>query len=262
MSCSETQCIAQSKWWFRSSAATHAGTVRTQNEDSHVDRPDLGLWAIADGAGGHEAGGLAARSITDTLRAIPTGLAAADLLAEVRLRLAETHNALAAEAARRGGDAILASTVVVLLVCEGHFACLWAGDSRAYLLRDRHLRQLTRDHSVVQELFDTGAISAAETHHHPAAHVITRAVGAETLELDKFTDRLAPGDRFLLCSDGLFKALPEDELADMLSADRHDAADRLVAAALDRQADDNITAVTVTVLGRAQNMTANLGADR
>src|SRR5215471_5510211 len=99
MSCSETQCIAQSKWWFRSSAATHAGTVRTQNEDSHVDRPDLGLWAVADGAGGHEAGGLAARSITDTLRAIPTGLAAADLLAEVRLRLAETHNALAAEAA-------------------------------------------------------------------------------------------------------------------------------------------------------------------
>jgi len=248
MSCSETECTAQSKWRFRSSAATHAGAVRTQNEDSYVDRPDLGLWAVADGAGGHEAGDVAARIITDTLRAIPTGLAAADLLAEVRLRLAAAHNALAAEAARRGGDAILASTVVVLLVCEGHFACLWAGDSRAYLLRDGQFRQLTRDHSVVQELFDTGAISAAETQHHPAANVITRAVGAETLELDKFIDRLAPGDRFLLCSDGLFKTLPEDELADMLSVPQDDVADRLIAAALDRQADDNITAVTLEVL--------------
>jgi protein phosphatase/serine/threonine-protein phosphatase Stp1 len=100
----------------------------------------------------------------------------------------------------------------------------------------------------VQELFDAGAISAAEAAHHPSANVITRAVGAEELELDKVTDRLLPGDRFLLCSDGLFKTLPEGALAGMLAADGETTANRLLVAALEEQADDNVTAVTVEVL--------------
>jgi serine/threonine-protein phosphatase Stp1 len=144
---------------------------------------------------------------------------------------------------------MLVSTIVVLLVRNGHYACLWAGDSRAYLLRGWRLRQLTRDHSLVQELFDAGSISAAEAEHHPAANVITRAVGAEGLEVEKVTDRLYRGDRFLLCSDGVFKSLPEHILAEVLATDHDDTAERLLAAALDRQAGDNITAVTVEVLG-------------
>ena len=233
---------------FRSSAATHAGAVRSLNEDSYVNRPDLGLWAVADGAGGHQAGDVASRIITDALGAVPTGFGAAELLAEVRLRLARAHDALWKEAARRGPHAMLVSTIVVLLARDGHFACLWAGNSRAYLLRGGRFRQVTRDHSMVQELFDAGAVSAAEAEHHPAANIITHAVGAETLELDKVTDRLSPGDRFLLCSDGLFKTLPERCLAELLAADKDVTAKRLLAAALDRQADDNVTAVTVEVL--------------
>jgi serine/threonine protein phosphatase Stp1 len=235
---------------FRSSAATHMGAVRAHNEDSYVNRPDLGLWAVADGAGGHQAGDVASRIVTDMLNTVPTGIRAAELLAEVRLRLAQAHNTLGVEAARRGPHAMLVSTIVVLLARSDHYACLWAGDSRAYLLRGGRFRQLTRDHSLVQEMFDAGAISATEAQHHPAANIITRAVGAETLELDKVTDRLSPGDRFLLCSDGLFKTLPEQELTRTLAANDM-SAERLLHGALERHADDNITAVTIEVVRNA-----------
>jgi serine/threonine-protein phosphatase Stp1 len=236
---------AVSDWRFLSSAATHAGVVRAHNEDSYVDRSDLGLWAVADGAGGHQAGDVASRIITDTLKAVPPGLGASALLAEVRHRLAHAHNVLLAEAARRGPHAMLASTIVVLLARDDYYACLWAGDSRAYLLRGGRFRQLTRDHSLVQELFDAGAISAAEAAHHPSSNIITHAVGADVLELDKVTDRLLPGDRFLLCSDGLFKTLPEPELARILAAEDDLPVERLLRAALEHQADDNVTAVAV-----------------
>jgi serine/threonine protein phosphatase PrpC len=239
---------ALSAWRFRSSATTHPGAVRGHNEDSYVNRPDLGLWAVADGAGGHQAGDVASRIVADALNAVSTGFGPAELLVEVRHRLARAHNALRIEAARRGPGAMIASTIVVLLLRDDYYACLWAGDSRAYMLRGGGFRQLTRDHSFVQKLFDAGEISAVDALHHPAAHIITRAIGAENLELDKVTDRLYPGDRFLLCSDGLFKALPERELAELLAADRDEPAESLLGAALREQADDNVTAVTVEVL--------------
>jgi serine/threonine-protein phosphatase Stp1 len=244
------EATALSAGHFRSSAATHPGAVRRRNEDNYVSRPDLGLWAVADGAGGHEAGDVASCIVTDALRTVPTGLGATELLGEIRHRIAGAHVALWAEAARRGRDAMCVSTVVVLLARQDYYACLWAGDSRAYLLRGGRFRQLTRDHSLVQELFDAGAISAADIAHHPSANVITRAVGAEDLELDKVTDRLHPGDRFLLCSDGLFRTVPEPRLAETLAAGQGDIAERMVTTALARHAGDNVTAVTVEVLSR------------
>jgi len=248
-----------STWRFRSSAASHPGAVRAHNEDSFVNRPDLGLWAVADGAGGHQAGDVASQIITDALNAVPPGFGAAELLAEVRYRLAGAHNALQLEATRRGGHAMLVSTIVVLLARDDYYACLWAGDSRAYLLRDGRFRQLTRDHSLVQELFDAGVIGAAEAVHHPSANIITHAIGADTLELEKVTDRLLPGDRFLLCSDGLFKTLPEPELARIMGADDDPPAEHLLGAALDQQPDDNVTVVAVEA-SRAPDW--NDGADR
>jgi serine/threonine protein phosphatase Stp1 len=230
---------------FRSWAASHQGP-RRHNEDSYVNRPDLGLWAVADGAGGHQAGDIAARTVTDALAAMPSGLGAAELLAEVRLRIADAHEMLQLQARRLGPEAMLVTTIVVLLARHDHFACLWAGDSRAYLLRGGNLRRLTRDHSLVQELLDSGEITPAEARHHPNANIITRAVGGEEApELDKVTDRLVAGDRFLLCSDGLFKALQEDELARRVAAEDGPMAERLVAAALEAPADDNVTAVTI-----------------
>lgn len=229
---------------FQSWANSHPGAVRTHNEDAFVDRPDLGLWAVADGAGGHDAGEIASGMLKEVLDTIPPGLSASELLAQVRLRVAEVHQALRDEAEKRGPRSIIASTLVVLLARDGHFACLWAGDSRVYLLRNGTLAQVTRDHSLVQELVDAGTISADEADGHPRANVITRAVGAaETLELDKVSNRLAAGDRFLLCSDGLNKTLSDAELAELLA--NPGPADRLIDEALTRRATDNITVVAV-----------------
>lgn len=234
---------------FRSWAASHPGAVRTHNEDSFVDRPEIGLWAVADGAGGHEAGEVASQKIKDALDAIPPGHSASELLAQVRLRISAVHQELREEAERRGPRAMIASTLVVLLARDGHYACLWAGDSRVYLLRNGALAQITRDHSLVQELVDAGAITAEEADGHPRANVITRAVGAaaDTLELEKISNRLVPGDRFLLCSDGLNKTLSDPELASLLAAPTPPP-DLLVAEALARHATDNVTAVAVEVL--------------
>jgi serine/threonine-protein phosphatase Stp1 len=229
---------------FVSWAVTHPGAVRRHNEDSFVDRPDLGLWAVADGAGGHDAGEVAAAMLKQALEGIPAGLAAGALMAEVRARVEGVHQALRAEAAKRGPRSIIASTLVVLLVQGGEVACLWAGDARAYRLRDGQLLQMTRDHSLVQALVDAGAITASEAERHPRANVITRAVGAEdALELEEVRQGLAAGDRFLLCSDGLNKAVPEAELAVLLAGPL--PAERLVDAALARRASDNVTVVAI-----------------
>jgi protein phosphatase/serine/threonine-protein phosphatase Stp1 len=227
-------------------AATDAGAVRTRNEDSLVCRDDAGLWAVADGAGGHGAGDVASQAVAEALASLPRQLSAAELLAQVRLRLAAVHAELQDRAAAAGPSRILASTVVVLLARGGHFAALWAGDSRIYLLRGGVLTRVTRDHSVVQEMVDAGALTEEEAEAHPQANVITRAIGARgELQLDKLSDRILPGDVFLLCSDGLFKALHEETIGERLRQGAG-AAD-LVAEAVAAGARDNVTAVVVRV---------------
>ncbi len=235
-----------------SDAATHPGAVRKRNEDSLVHRPDLGLWAVADGAGGHGAGDVASQAVAAALEAIPPGLSAAEILAQARLRLASVHADLQAQAAAlgeaEGTERIIATTVVMLLARHGHFACLWAGDSRAYLLRDGLLQRVTKDHSLVQEMVDQGTLSEEQAEAHPQANVILRAVGAAgELVLDKVSGRIEPGDALLLCSDGLFKAMPEPELAAMLQQGA--GATAVVDAAVARGARDNVSVVLVRVAG-------------
>jgi protein phosphatase/serine/threonine-protein phosphatase Stp1 len=236
---------------YRSWGATHAGASRELNEDCFVNRPDLGLWAVADGAGGHQSGEVASARVAQALEATPVGLGAGALLAEVRQRLASAHDWLRAEGERRGNGAVVATTVVVLLAREGHYACLWAGDSRAYLLRGAELRQISRDHSLVQTLVDAGALTAAQAESHPHANVITRAVGADQggLDLEERSGTLCPGDRLVMCSDGLSKTLSDAEIAAVMAAGSGDPADRLVAAALAAGVRDNVTALAIEILG-------------
>jgi serine/threonine protein phosphatase Stp1 len=223
---------------------SHPGTVRTRNEDAFVDRSDIGLWAVADGAGGHDAGDVASAAAVAALAAIPAGLSAAEVLAQVRLRLDEVHTELQRRAASSVNGAIAATTVVVLMARGDHFACLWAGDSRAYLLRDGAMSQVTHDHSLVQEMVESGMLAPDEAEGHPQANVITRAVGSqEALELDKVTGRLQPGDMLLLCTDGLFKALPESQIAQMLAAGSEP--EQLLERAIQAGARDNVTALVV-----------------
>lgn len=233
---------------WRSWAQSDVGTVRSSNEDSFVARPEAGLWMVADGAGGHQHGEVASQMLA-ALLAGTTDQAGSDLIAEIRSLVSRAHQALRhraeAEAERSGMDVTIATTIAVLLARDAHFACLWAGDSRIYRLRGGQLTRLTRDHSLVQALVDQGAISAEEAEHHPHANVITRAIGAEgpEPELDKMTDRAEPGDRFLLCSDGLNKALSEAVIARLAKTD--DPARRLIDAALEYGVRDNVTAIVV-----------------
>lgn len=231
-----------------SAALTHPGSVRPRNEDALVERADIGLWAVADGAGGHGAGDVASRAVTQALADLPAGLSAAELLAQVRLRVSAVHGDLQRIAAEAGPGRMCATTIVVLLARGEHFACLWAGDSRIYRLRAGLLERITHDHSVVQELVDQGLLAPEQAESHPQANMITRAVGAEgELTLDKTSDRIQPGDTFLLCSDGLFKAVEEVAIAGLLAAGQGPQA--LLEAALTRGARDNVTAIVVRAGG-------------
>jgi serine/threonine protein phosphatase Stp1 len=227
-------------------AATHVGTVRTLNEDRLVNLPELGLWAVADGAGGHAAGEVASGMLAEALQGLPPTLAADEMLNQIRAATVAVHGALRAEAERRG-DTMIASTLVVLVLRDGFFATLWSGDSRVYLLREGALTRVTRDHSLVQSLVDQGVLTPAQAEHHPQANVITRAIGAaeDNGELDKVIGRVMPGDHYLLCSDGLNKAVDDADIAALLRG--HDPAEALIAAALERGARDNVTAVVVVV---------------
>jgi protein phosphatase/serine/threonine-protein phosphatase Stp1 len=237
---------------FRVWAETDVGTVRKHNEDALVSRPEIGLWAVADGAGGHAAGEVASGRIAASLNALPSHLSPQEALREIRSRISDVHAGLRQEAQRRGPGTIIASTVVILLIREGHFACFWAGDSRAYLLRDGEVQQITRDHSLVQEMVDSGILAPELAESHPQANVVTRAVGAddETLDLDKVSGRLLPHDRFLLCSDGLCKALDAGRLGALLGSDfNNNLARSLVEAAKTGGSRDNVTAVVVDIGG-------------
>jgi serine/threonine protein phosphatase Stp1 len=239
---------------FLSWATTHPGARRQNNQDAFVNRPDLGLWAVADGAGGHQGGELAAGMLREALDEIPPLLSASELLAQVRLKVGATHDALRALANKNDQPISGASTIVVLIVRNGHFACLWVGDSRIYLLRHGVMQQVTHDHSLVQELVDSGALRPEDAENHPRGNVITRAVGADVdeLVLDKISARVQPGDRFLLCSDGLFKTLKESDLAGILAEPAGVAPTQaMIAAALAMNASDNVTAVAVEVTGAA-----------
>jgi serine/threonine protein phosphatase PrpC len=221
---------------FRSSARSHVGCVRALNEDAILDRSDVGLWAVADGMGGHNAGEVASAVVIEEL----------SLDTNVRERLQRANRRLLAHAAQtRSGP--IGSTVVVLRIDPPRYSCFWAGDSRAYLLRDNRLTRLTRDHSAIQELVDAGRITHTEAAQHPQSHVITRAVGAEqTLTVDSRDGALSANDTFLLCSDGLSNLIRDGELADAASmTDLDAAADALITLALQRNAPDNVSVILV-----------------
>lgn len=234
-------------------AKTDAGAVRKHNEDAFLQRPEQGLWAIADGMGGHLRGDHASRTVVDALAQGRHPEAEPAAIEEIRARLAAAHRTLLSDAASLGDGAVIGATVVVLLLRDGRYTCLWAGDSRLYLLRDGGLRQLTRDHSYVQRLIDSGSLTPEEGRRHPGANVITRAVGASgPLELDLVQGDSRPGDVFLLCSDGLTNVLANAEIADRLAAlPCEEASAALLDLALARGAPDNVTVVVLAHLADA-----------
>lgn len=236
-----------SSFKFLSVARSHAGCVREVNEDAFLNTPRQGLWAVADGMGGHDAGAAASQLVVEALAGVTSTHSAYAFRDGVTQRL-HAANASLMEKSLSGLAGMSGSTIVALLAHRGHFACLWAGDSRAYLYRRGALRRLTRDHSVVQEMIDNGALTPERARGHPKANVITRAVGAhETLDVDGEFGVLRAGDRFLLCSDGLSSIVSEREIAErMMRAPLEAAAESLIERALARGAPDNVTVVLVS----------------
>lgn len=223
-------------------ASTHAGAVRTSNEDRYLSRCDRKLWLVADGVGGQAHGDIAASAIVAAFERLATG--EENLLANAERVLNETHARL-----RSAEGAAGATTVVVLVAQGGHVHCFWLGDSRAYRFRNGQLVLLTRDHSLLQELVEAGRIAPDRAKDHPARNVITRALGADCdiLQIDRVSSAAQPGDLYLLCSDGLVGALDEPDIAAALSGAPHEVADAMVKAALVRGASDNVTALVIAL---------------
>ncbi|NDW05829.1 PP2C family protein-serine/threonine phosphatase [Jiella pacifica] len=228
--------------------ASHVGRVRELNEDRFLVDAATGVFAVADGMGGHHGGELASAAIVERLATVGIATTAADLRARVEARLIAANEAIRSHGAAAG--ATVGSTVVVLLVFGDRFACLWAGDSRLYRLSRGILSKVTRDHSKVQELVDAGLISPGEAATWPERNVITRAVGVSPrLDLERVSETARIGDVFLLCSDGLTGHLGDDEIAALLAgSDARAAAEALIAAALERGGGDNVTVVVLRCL--------------
>jgi serine/threonine protein phosphatase PrpC len=233
-------------WRLLSVARTHTGHVRSHNEDSVVDLPAEGVWAVADGMGGHSRGEVASGRISDALEALrPSADGLEAHLAATRAGIERVHARLLAES----GGVVSGSTVAVLLVDGDRCVCVWAGDSRVYRRRGGTLERLTRDHSLVEELVAVGAVAAEDAARHPLANRITRAVGVGgQVELEEVVGEIRAGDRYLLSTDGLHGVVPHalmNELAGL--PDLAGAADALLKAALDAGAPDNVSLVLVAV---------------
>jgi len=233
---------------------THTGMIRTGNEDSFFSDLPRGLFVVADGMGGHAAGevasDMAVRILSDELR---DASAMADDVARERVQqsLQRANQAIYQRTLTEVDKQGMGTTVCVLLLHDARYLIGHVGDSRVYMLRDGALRQLTKDHSYVQEQVDAGVLTPEQARYHPYSNVITRCVGANTdVQPDLYTGDVRRGDTFLVASDGLTGMVDDRRLAQLLQsrATAQRVVDALIAEANGRGGLDNITAIVVRVL--------------
>jgi protein phosphatase len=235
---------------LRAAALTDVGLRRRVNEDRYALAPDLGLYLVADGMGGHTAGQLAselaAEAAVNALRTLID--ASASLTDKLRYSVSAANREILSTAQAKPDLAGMGTTLVALLAGPDRIALAHVGDSRAYLIRGGRIRQLTDDHSLVAELVRRQEISEHAARGHPHRHVLTRALGVRrSVEADLAELTPAVNDTFVLCSDGLTSLVRDDEIAATVlgAADLEDACDRLVDMANARGGEDNITVVLV-----------------
>ncbi len=240
-------------------ARTDVGRVREVNEDAFLAAPPV--FVVADGMGGHDGGDVASRIVVEEFqRLVDSGYDPVRGAEQVAATLAECQRRVSDYGARRvaGGRArAYAGTTVAAALLVDDDGPQWLlvnlGDSRLYRLSGQQLEQVSVDHSVVQELVDSGAITREDAAHHPERHVITRALGGpQATEPDYFLLPLAAAERLLLCSDGISEMIDDAAIREVLvtAADPRDAADQLVERALAAGGRDNATAVVVDVGAR------------
>jgi serine/threonine protein phosphatase PrpC len=246
---------------FTCAARTDVGIVRSGNEDNYLMLAERGIFIVADGMGGHAAGEVASEmAVRITSHAIGSLCGMSDEEASDRMRTAiRAANDAIFERTRSEHDKRgMGTTATVLVLLKGRYVIGQVGDSRAYLLRDGHFLQLTKDHSCVQELVDQGLLTPDQARVHPYSGIITRCVGASgEVVPDIYLGSLEQGDIMLLASDGLTGMLEDEQLARILSSDgepRH-WVDRMISEANRRGGLDNITAIVV----RTESVDSNGG---
>ena len=225
--------------------STHVGLRREHNEDTYYADADLGLWLVADGMGGHEYGEVASALARDTLvREVGNGV---ELVRAIQLADEEIirHSTRSSEALPMG------TTIAALRLQEsGEFEIAWVGDSRVYAWHDG-LKQLSQDHSYVQELVDQGAITSEQARSHPHRNVVTQALGVtdpQSLRVASVHGQLTPGMQLLLCSDGLTEEVKDSAIAAIVGRQDltpQECVDHLILAALDGGGSHDVTVILV-----------------
>ena len=231
---------------FSGAGMTHVGKVRPANEDAILTDPTGIFWAIADGMGGHGHGDAASEIVIDHLSEMPD---IGDPEAQIDNLLTSANSAILERAVALGAEQMGATVVVLKLVdSKGHIA--WMGDCRGYLWHEGSLKQLTRDHTVVEELVRDGLLAPENVKEHASSNVVTRAVGANAVaEIDHTSFPIKVGDRIVLCSDGLTACLTHDAINELMhqASDPDTACRYLVAACLENGAPDNVSVIVVFV---------------
>lgn len=235
-------------------AQSVAGRVRGHNEDAVLCLPELGLWAVADGMGGHECGEVASALALDTLRQCV--VAGSGLESSIHA----AHQAILAAVQEEGGRR-MGSTVVAVRFVDADYEVAWIGDSRAYRISLDGIERLTRDHSWVQAMIDAGELSLDEARQHPRRNIVTQCLGQgeQALEVGRVQGSLAPGELLLLCSDGLTGELTDEQIQDVCAgaATLDELVDELIGLANRLGGKDNISCI---VLGRSMAESAEIDA--
>src|SRR5437588_3069367 len=250
---------------LRAGGATDTGLVRDHNEDNYLT--DEGLFAVADGVGGHKAGEVASQTAVDTLQREFRESTTDGLVDAVKTANRTVWDLAESNPDQRGMGTTRTAVALVNEDGEERLAVVNVGDSRAYLLQQGELEQLTEDHSLVEQLVREGQLTPAEAQVHPQRSIITRALGLDPeVEVDSWELTPYKGDRILLCSDGLTNEVSDDEIASTLRSvgDPEEAARQLVNEARDHGGSDNITCVVVDVLdddNRAETASKALAAE-
>ena len=235
------------KMIWESAANTNVGMVRKVNEDSILSKPEIGVWAVADGMGGYERGDVASKMIVQNLDLLNDDPALANIVDSVEDSLISANEQILEYAEVMLDNGILGSTIVTLIIRGSVGVCFWVGDSRLYRYRKGELKQLSRDHSRVEELIQQGRLTPEEAENHPESNVITRAVGVDSdfcVDINVFNVHI--GDTFLLCSDGLYNMLSSDDIIEHMQTQNIDEmVESLVESACDNGAPDNVSTIVI-----------------
>jgi serine/threonine protein phosphatase PrpC len=234
---------------WTSAQATDVGAKRKINEDNMLSRPDIGLWVVADGMGGHAAGDVASQEVVNAMMQLKESVDLADFVDAVEDKLLAVNYQLRKHGQESLGGRTLGTTVVSLFLLDTMGACIWAGDSRAYLYRDGELSRISHDHSAVQEMIDAGVITHEQAAFHPHRNVITRAVGgSENLYPEVRVFTVKPNDWYILCSDGFYNELSEELIAaNLIHATPEESVRILMEKSLANGALDNVTLIVIHV---------------